>query len=156
MKDIETLKSTLSTLFAEHYFAVLATRACDHLHTTLVAFSTTEDLKSLFICTPRTTRKYTNLMQYPSVSLLVHNSSNQTTDTRQSMAVTITGTATEVAPDRLKSARDIYLTKQPHMSDFTMSSNTAIVEITVNRYDIVTHFQDVTILEIQNNRVVGP
>lgn len=156
MKDIQTLKSTLSQLFAEYYFAVLATRAGDDLHTTLVAFTATQDLKTLFICTPRATRKYANLMQHPSVSLLVHNSSNQTTDIRQSIAVTISGKAGEVSPDRLEASRDIYLANQPHMSDFARAPNTAIIEITVNRYDIVTHFQDVTILEIQNNRVVSP
>jgi hypothetical protein len=93
MKDIHQLKSSLSTLFREQYFAVLATRSGDQLHTTLVAFAATDDLKTLFVCTPRATRKYANLKQNPSVSLLVHNSANMATDIRQAMAVTVSGDA---------------------------------------------------------------
>jgi hypothetical protein len=42
------------------------------------------------------------------------------------------------------------------MSGFANSPNTAIVMVTVNRYDVVAHFQDVTILEIQKDRIVAP
>lgn len=156
MKDIGRLKTSLAALFAEQYFAVLATRLDDRIHTTLVAFAVTDDLKTLFVCTPRATRKYTNLKQNPSVSMLVHNSSNQAMDIRRAMAVTISGTAVEVPEQGLADARQVYLAKQPHMADFAESPNTAIIEITVNRYDVVAHFQDVTILEIQENRIVTP
>ena len=156
MKDIHTLKASLLTLFTEQYFAVLATRTGDQIHTTLVAFAATEDLKTLFLCTPRATRKYTNLSRNPSVSLLVHNSANMATDISQAMAVTIAGSAAEVPDDRLDEARAIYLGKQPHMAAFVNSPNTAIVEVAVRRYDVVVHFQDVTILEIQDDRLVNP
>jgi general stress protein 26 len=156
MKDIRQLKSSLAALFAEQYFAVLATRSGDNIHTTLVAFAVTGDLKTMFLCTPRATRKYANLKQNPSVSLLVHNSSNMATDIGQAIAVTITGTAEEVPADCLEAARTIYLTKQPHMSGFANTPNAALIEVTVGRYDVVAHFQDVTILEIQNDRIVAP
>ena len=154
MKNIRQLKSRLSALFAEQYFAVLATRSGEQIHTTLVAFAATDNLKTLFVCTPRATRKYSNLKQNPSVSLLVHNSSNMATDIRQSIAVTVSGTAEEVPVDRLSAARAVYLAKQPHMSGFANSPNTAIIEVTVTRYDVVAHFQDVTILEIHKDRIV--
>lgn len=156
MKNIRQLKAKLAVLFAEQYFAVLATRTGDGIHTTLVAFAATDDLKTMFVCTPRATRKYANLKQNPSVSLLVHNSSNMATDIRQAIAVTVSGTAEEVPPDRQVAAREVYLAKQPHMSGFATSPNTAIVEVTVGRYDVVAHFQDVTILEIQKDRILDP
>lgn len=156
MKDIRELKTSLATLFAEQYFAVLATRTGDRIHTTLVAFAATDDLKTLFLCTPRATRKYSNLKQNPSVSLLVHNSSNMATDIRQAIAVTVSGDAAEVPEKRLEASRTVYLAKQPHMDRFVRSPNTAIIEVTVQRYDVVAHFQDVTILEIQEDRIVDP
>lgn len=156
MKDIHELKARLTRLFAEQYFAVLATRTGDRIHTTLVAFAATDNLKTIYVCTPRATRKYTNLKQNPSVSLLVHNSSNMATDIRQAMAVTVSGDAAEVPENRLAAAREVYLGKQPHMSAFVRSPNTAIIEVTVMRYDVVAHFQDVTILEIQEDRMTGP
>ena len=156
MKDIHELKTRLARLFAEQYFAVLATRTGDQIHTTLVAFAATDSLKTLYVCTPRATRKYSNLKQNPSVSLLVHNSSNMATDIRQAIAVTVSGDAKEVPESRLAAAQQVYLGKQPHMSAFVRSPNTAIIEVTVTRYDVVAHFQDVTVLEIQENRITGP
>ena len=156
MKDIRQLKSKLFSLFSEQYFAVLATRTADQLHTTLVAFATTDDLKTIYVATPRATRKYTNLQHHPSVSLLVHNSSNMATDIRQAIAVTIAGTAEEVPMDRLAAAQSVYLDKQPYMSGFVNSPNTALIEVTVKRYDVVAHFQDVTLLEIQKDRIMIP
>jgi general stress protein 26 len=156
VKDIGQLKSKLATLFADQYFAVLATRTGDRIHTTLVAFAATDDLKTIFVCTPRATRKYANLKENPSVSLLVHNSSNMATDIRQSIAVTVSGTAEEVPADDLEDARAVYLAKQPHMSGFATAPNTAIIQVTVGRYDVVAHFQDVTILEIHKDRIVDP
>ena len=156
MKDIRQLKARLSSLFSEQFFAVLATRTGEAIHTTLVAFAATGDLKTIFVCTPRATRKYANLKQNPSVSLLVHNSSNMATDIRQAIAVTVSGIAEEVPSERLKAARAVYLAKQPHMSGFATSPNTAVIEVTVGRYDVVAHFQDVTILEIQKDRIVDP
>ena len=121
-----------------------------------MAFAATDDLKTIFVCTPRATRKYANLKENPSVSLLVHNSSNQAMDIRQAMAVTVSGTAVEVPPGELAEARSIYLDKQPHMAGFATAPNTAIIEINVHRYDVVAHFQEVTILEIQTDRIVSP
>ena len=156
MKDIHQIKASLSTLFAEQYFAVLATRSGENIHTTLVAFAAGEDLKTLFVCTPRATRKFANLKQNPSVSLLVHNSSNMATDIRQSIAVTVSGTARETPTERRGAARAVYLAKQPYMAGFATAPNTAIIEVTVGRYDVVAYFQDVTILEIQKDRIVPP
>lgn len=89
MKDIHVLESDLAALFSEQYFAVLATRSGEWIHTTLVAFAATKDLKAIFVCTPRATRKYANLKANPVVSLLVHNSGNLATDIRQDMAVSV-------------------------------------------------------------------
>ena len=155
MKDIIRIKSLLTTLFMDQYFAVLATRSKDQLHTSLVAFAASEDLKKLFLCTPRATRKYSNLTQYSLVSLLVHNSANLAADIGQSVAVTVTGRATEVAGSGLEQARALYLAKNPHMAAFASSPETALIGVDVIRYDVVEHFQNVTILNIHEDRIVA-
>lgn len=155
MKDIGQFKQQLKSLFGEQYFAVLATGTSDQIHTTLVAFAVTDDLKTFFLCTPRTTRKYANLKKNPTVSLMVHNSSNQATDVRQAIAVTVSGVAKEAPAERLATARTVYLARQPHMSDFAHSPNTAIIEVSVSRYDLVAHFQEVTILDIHQDQRVS-
>jgi general stress protein 26 len=156
LKDIATLKADLAALFGQQNFAVLATRSGEKIHTTLVAFAATGDLKTIYVCTPRATRKFTNIKEQPVVSLLVHNSTNQRTDIRQAMAVTVSGMATEIDADQSANARTIYLAKHSHMSDFVDAPNTAMVEIKVSRYDVVAHFQEVSVLEIRNDRIVCP
>ena len=156
MKNITTLKADITALFGQQYFAVLATRSGEHIHTSLVAFAAADNLKSIYLCTPRATRKFNNIKENPVVSLLVHNSTNQTTDIRQAMAVTVSGTAAEVDTDQLAQARGIYLSKQSQMTGFANAPNTAMVEIRVSRYDVVAHFQEVAILDIGKDRIVSP
>lgn len=156
MQDIDDRTEQLRELFAEQFFAVLATRSGDHIHTTLVAFAASEDLRTFFLCTPRATRKYANLKQHPTVSLMVHNSSNQASDTRQAIAVTISGVATEVPTEQLTAARAIYLSRQPHMAEFANSADTAMIEVAVNRYDLVCHFQEVRSVDIRQDGYQSP
>lgn len=155
MKDIIRIKSLLTTLFMDQYFAVLATRSQNFLHTALVAFAASADLKTLFLCTPRATRKYGNLMQYPSVSLLVHDSANLATDIGQSVAVTVTGSASEATGDSLEQARAVYLAKHPNLTVFASSPDTSLIAVDVSRYDVVERFQYVTLLDIHEDRIVA-
>ena len=156
METKERFRKRLVELFHSQKLASLSTQKDGQPYASLVAFVASDDLGQIYFATPTTTRKYTNLKQNPSVSLLVHNSSNMATDIRQAMAVTVSGDAVEVPESRLAAAQKVYLGKQPHMSAFVRSPNTAIIEVTVTRYDVVAHFQDVTVLEIQEDRMTGP
>lgn len=156
MKNIGQLKSVLSDLFTTQNFASFATHRGDGIHSSLVAFVVTDDLKTLFLCTSRATRKYANIKEKPSVSLLIHNSSNAVTDVNQAVAVTVTGTATEVPDERVDLTRAIYLAKHPHYSGFATSPNTAFIEVAVSSYDVVTHFQDVVTVKMNSSRKETP
>lgn len=150
MKSIAKYRSLLKQVFSSQNFASMATLNKDGIHNCLVAFSVSEDLKTFFLCTPRTTRKYANLLENPTVSMLIHNSSNQAADLKNAVAVTVAGKAQEVSKEDRQSARQSFIKKHPYMKDFVMAKNTALITVYVTRYDIVTHFQDVSILDIQN------
>lgn len=156
MMNLGHLKSVLSELFATQYFASFATHSGANIHSSLVAFAATDDLKILYLCTSRATRKYTNVKKNPSVSLLIHNSSNEATDVNQAIAVTVTGTATEVTQERLAPIRALYLARHPHFSNFAASPNTAFIEVRVSSYDVVSHFQEVVTLNMESDRMVTP
>lgn len=156
MKSIAKLRLLLNELFATQNFASMATLQKNGLHNCLVAFSVSEDMKTIYLCTPRTTRKYANLLENPTVSMLIHNSSNQAADLKNAIAVTAAGKAQEVSKEDRKSASQSFLKKHPYMKDFVMAKNTALITVYVTRYDIVTHFQDVSILDIQNPLDVTP
>ena len=154
MNAYPKLKADIAALFNTQYFAVLAIRAGDAVHTSLVAVAAAEDLKTVFLCTPRVSRKYAYLKQHPMVSLLIHNSTNHPTDTEQAIAVTVAGHAHEVPDTERAQAKATYLDRQPHLHAFVEAPGTAMIKITVNRCEVVARFQDVTILDIQNDRIL--
>ncbi|VGO16993.1 hypothetical protein PDESU_05587 [Pontiella desulfatans] len=146
MTTLEERKSSLARLLANQRFAVLSTQTEDGIHSCLVAFSANASLRTLLLCTPKATRKYTNLQGNPNVTLLVHNSSNQGGDITQAMAVSITGSAREVDDADRQASLDLFLSKHPHMAEFARTPSVAMIEVKIKRFDMVTDFQDVAIL----------
>ena len=141
--DAEGTLRDLSRLFAEQRFAALATCGESGAYASLVGFAATDDLKALLFCTPRTTKKFANLLRQPAVALLVDNSANAESDVAQAMAATATGRCVEVPPPEREQALGVYLRKNPCLSDFARSPNCALMRIEVAAYHVVRRFQDV-------------
>mgnify|MGYP006288610655 FL=1 len=149
MEQEYELAAHMAKLFAEQLFAVLSTTGETGPHSSIVSFVSADDLKSLIFSTPRQTRKYRNLTANPSVSLLIDNRSNRIVDLEQVTAVEARGNAEEVDPDKRYIYKELFEEKYPDMSDFIHSPGNALIRIAVKRFDIVRHFQNVTVLEIQ-------
>lgn len=149
MERIPELKARIVRLFASQYFAVLATRSGARLHTSLVAFAVTEDLASIYFSTPRATRKLSNLLANPEVSLLVDDRSNEITDIYRVTGVTVSGRAEELGGEEKSRALALYLEKHPYLEGFARSPNSALVRIRVRTYDVVSSFQNVMVLAIE-------
>ncbi|MBE3137944.1 MAG: pyridoxamine 5'-phosphate oxidase family protein [Thermoplasmata archaeon] len=96
----EQHKEQIHELFTKQRFAVLATQDGKKPYTSLVAFSTTEDLSYLIFATLRRTRKYTNIMKNKTISMLIDNRENLSSDIKQAIAVTIMGTANEIKENK--------------------------------------------------------
>lgn len=143
------LRKDLKDLFGSQRFAVLATLERSHPYLNLVAFAETDDLAAVLFATTRETRKYENILSKSGVALLVDNRSNQETDIRQAIAVTILGTATEVAQADREQLAPLYLGKHPHMKDFLNTHTTALIKIDVETYYVVSRFQNVTVLNLK-------
>ena len=133
----------LSRLFAEQRFGTLATCGENGPYASLVGFAATDDLKAILFCTPRTTKKFANLLREPRVALLVDNSGNAEADVAEAMAATATGHSAEVPPSEREEALGLYLRKHPFLSDFARSPNCALMRMEVAAYHVVRRFQDV-------------
>ncbi|MFZ5451819.1 MAG: pyridoxamine 5'-phosphate oxidase family protein [Thermodesulfobacteriota bacterium] len=133
----------LQDFLASQRFAVLATTENGQPYLSLMAFAATDDLQYLLVATLRKTRKYRNLEADPRVALLVDNRENQPSDTEQSQAVTALGRAEEVAASERNQFLPIYLTKHPHLEEFVSSPVCALIRIKVDRYFLVSNFQEV-------------
>ena len=142
-KDLTKIKRDLKKLLQSQPLAVLATQSRGQPYASLVAFASSEDLKSLYFATTRSTRKFANLSGDSRVAVLVDNRSNKASDFRWAMAATATGRATEVGPGERESVMDRYLSKHPHLKDFVRSPTCALCEIKVQTFFVVTRFQNV-------------
>jgi nitroimidazol reductase NimA-like FMN-containing flavoprotein (pyridoxamine 5'-phosphate oxidase superfamily) len=148
-KDLSKIKRDLGKLLHSQPLAVLATQNQGQPYASLVAFASSDDLKSLYFATTRSTRKYANLSVDSRVAMLVDNRSNKTSDFRWAMAATATGTAEEVDSHERENALDRYLAKHPHLSDFVHSPTCALCKIRVQTFFVVTRFQSVVEVHVR-------
>lgn len=142
-KGLDEIKRDLRRLLESQPLAVLATQQGGQPYASLVAFSSSDDLKKLYFATSRSTRKFAGLSADPRVALLVDNRSNKPSDFRSAMAATATGKAVEVLPAEREIAMNLHLAKHPHLEDFVNSPSCALCEIQVRTFFVVTRFQSV-------------
>jgi len=143
LEDTPEDRQTVADLLASQRSAVLATQGDGQPYCSLMAFAATADLQNFIVVTQRATRKYANLVAQPRVCLLVDNRSNQAADTQEALAVTVMGTAAEVAPAARGRWAQVFLDKHPHLEDFVRSPDGAVVQIRVEKYYLVRRFQEV-------------
>ena len=148
-KNLNKAKKDLKKLLASQPLAVLATQGEGQPYASLVAFVPSDDLKSLYFATTRSTRKYANLAADSRVALLVDNRSNKTSDFRWAMAATATGKAKEMDPAERTTAMDLYLKRHPHLKEFVHSPTCAFCEIRVQTFIVVTRFQNVVEVHVR-------
>ncbi|MDZ7760373.1 MAG: pyridoxamine 5'-phosphate oxidase family protein [Desulfovermiculus sp.] len=131
------------TLLESHYLGVLATSGPQGPHASLVAFASSFDVRTLVLATPMSTRKYANMLSDPRVALLADSRSNQSSDFHAAVAVTAYGQAHVGSTEKDLELMHLYLDKNPHLVDFVHAPSCALVSITVDRYSLVTSFQQV-------------
>jgi nitroimidazol reductase NimA-like FMN-containing flavoprotein (pyridoxamine 5'-phosphate oxidase superfamily) len=143
MKKSEDIQKLLRELFASQNLAVLATHSQQQPYASLVAYVASEDLRNLYFVTPKSTRKFANLMSDGRVAVLINNSTNQSADFHQAIAVTAVGDAEEISgPARERQLTD-YLARHPYLEEFAKSPTCALVRVTVRSYYLVRNFQQV-------------
>ncbi|GBC63434.1 pyridoxamine 5'-phosphate oxidase family protein [Desulfonema ishimotonii] len=148
MKNSLRFENQLRDLFTAQQLAVLATDGGHGPYTSLVAFAATEDLKSLLFATTRATRKFANITGNPRVSMLIDSRSNRVADFRDAIAVTALGEAGVAEGTERERLLPIYLARHPHLRAFANSPSSALLKVRVERYYMVSRFQNVTELEM--------
>lgn len=144
-KDMERLTAEL---LGGQLFGILSTRGTERPHSVIVSFVSANHLKEIIFVTPRQTRKYEDILADGHVSLFVDNRTNTITDLQTLVGVEARGIAAPVEPDGAGVYRQLYLAKYPDMKDFIDSPSSVLMKITVARYEMIRHFQNVTFLEL--------
>ena len=75
--------------------------------------------------------------------MLVDSRTNRESDFHKAEAVTVTGKATEISKGMRNEYLRIYLRKHPELRGFVGSPNCALLRLRVDRYYLVSRFQEV-------------
>ena len=148
MENTEAIHQQIGQLFDSQSLGVLATQRSGQPYSSLIAFCASEDLEKLYFATPKTTRKFKNLVADSRVSILVNSSSNREADFHEAIAVTLVGEAVELDDCDEGPIVKQYLRKHPFLEDFVRSPTTAMVEVTARSYYLVHNFQNVVELHL--------
>jgi nitroimidazol reductase NimA-like FMN-containing flavoprotein (pyridoxamine 5'-phosphate oxidase superfamily) len=112
---------------------VLATATDNNPHCSLMAYVTDDDCREIYMVTSRKSKKFHNLSENPSVSLLIdtreEDSASQNPKTR---ALTIAGVYTQLADENKKTKiRSEMVSKHPAIRDLIKNPNAEILCIKI-------------------------
>ena len=146
---LKQMETQLKELFQHQKLAVLATmNDTAEPYVSLVAFAAVEELGRLLFLTSRSTRKFRNMLSCSRVSMLIDNRTNQASDFDTALAATAIGRVAEQrGPDKADLLR-IFLEKHPELQTFAIEPSSALMEIVVERYILVSRFQEVQQLDL--------
>ena len=142
----------LRKLLGSQRLAVLATHRGGQPHASLVGFAASEDLKRIVFATPKSTRKYANLKADGRVAMLIDSRSHRVSDFKKAAAVTVVGRIREVKRKKGSRFAELFLRKHRHLAEFVASGATALMVVDVERYSVVTSFQDVAEIRMRGTR----
>jgi len=134
--------------------AVLATESAGAPYTSLVSYACRPDMRGVIFITPKSTKKYKNIVKNKQVSLLIDTRTNTEKDYLGAESVTIMGIAKPVRGNTEKAElAEIFLRKHPRLEEFVLSPETALVFVKITRCIHVTRFQRVTIWDAKEGRM---
>lgn len=148
MGDGRSIEDKLKELLFSQRLGVLATQRGEGPYTSLVAFACSEDLRHIAFATPRTTRKFANILSNSRVSFFVDNRSNEASDFREAIGVTASGSVREIRKNRNYGLLKLYLGKHPQLESFLYSRTCGFLCIDVESFYFVERFQNVTEIHV--------
>lgn len=134
----------IRTLFNDQKLGVFISLRKEYPYPTLVAFYATPDLKTIICATSVNTRKYENVMKNSHVSFILDDCKNDPEDFSTSSVITAFGKASLVAEkDGIEELVAQLKKRHPLIVDFFDAPSTRFITMKVDRYQVITRFQDV-------------
>jgi nitroimidazol reductase NimA-like FMN-containing flavoprotein (pyridoxamine 5'-phosphate oxidase superfamily) len=140
----------MKTLVKEKDICVLATVSAGRPHCSLMAYVTDDDCGEIYMVTHRRTKKYENLMENPSVSLLIDTREEHPGSRRpQAEALTISGTFKPInEEDNVIIVRSRLLGRHPHLKEFVDDPEAVIFSIKVASFLLLDGLKDAHFEEV--------
>ncbi|MDY7034043.1 MAG: pyridoxamine 5'-phosphate oxidase family protein [Thermodesulfobacteriota bacterium] len=120
----------MKSLLRKKDMCVLATTSGGKPHCSLMAYAVDENCSEIYMVTHRKTKKYENVLENPSVSLLVDTREQE--DRSKAQALTVEGVFNRVEdPHERKLIIDRLLSMHPHLQEFLHHSDSDILRIKI-------------------------
>ncbi len=146
------LSSRVKRILSEQLYGVLTTvNDAGEPHSSIVAFVSADDTRTLVFVTPRNTRKYRYALDRPRVALFIDDRRDRSEELMQVTGIEARGAVEPLSPESCGLYRELYLAKYPAMREFMDAPGSAIMRIAVERYDVVDRFQHVMVLRPGEN-----
>lgn len=143
MNALDIPDETMIQKLRGHKFGVLATYGGEYPYTSLISVVVADDARHLIFPTDRQTRKYTNLLHEARVSVLLDNRAAVEKEPQTVYALTVLGSAREVAADARPAMQANYLHHHPHLAGFLAQPQTALIQVEIAKIILVEKFQEV-------------
>ena len=141
------IRKEIEALAKEKNICVLATVAGGKPHCSLMAYVTDENCKEIYMVTHKNTAKYENLMENPSVSLLID--TRDISPCSEAKALTVEGTYAAIkSEEKRKNVRANLLIVHPHLAGFINHPKAELLRFKIRSFLLLNglqkaHFQSV-------------
>jgi nitroimidazol reductase NimA-like FMN-containing flavoprotein (pyridoxamine 5'-phosphate oxidase superfamily) len=130
------MRKDIKDLIQSNSVCVLATVSEGNPHCCLMSYSTDIDSREIYMITQRETKKYRNLKENPSVSILID--TRQTDSKSRTKALTITGTFQNSVDENKKSIiLASLLDKNPNLKEFIDDPAAEIIVVQVKAVQLL-------------------
>jgi nitroimidazol reductase NimA-like FMN-containing flavoprotein (pyridoxamine 5'-phosphate oxidase superfamily) len=131
----------MKALAREKNICVLATVGDRKPHCSLMAYVTDENCTEIYMVTHKNTNKYKNLMENPSVSLLID--TREISPRTRAKALTVEGTCAAIEGEKKRQeVQTMLLDVHPHLSEFINHSEAEILCVRIQSFLLLDGLQE--------------
>ncbi|HAE22939.1 MAG TPA: pyridoxamine 5'-phosphate oxidase family protein [Spirochaetaceae bacterium] len=143
------LRTRIKGLLHSQLYGVLSTQGEGGLpHASIIAFASADDLSSLVFATPRNTRKYAYMLARDRVAFFIDDRRARKEEIMDVSGLEAQGRVRELLGREREDYRGIFLARHPDMASFVDAPGSALMRLSIERYDMVDHFQHVLVLSV--------
>jgi nitroimidazol reductase NimA-like FMN-containing flavoprotein (pyridoxamine 5'-phosphate oxidase superfamily) len=137
----------MKDLVKKNDICVLATVSKGEPHCSLMSYLSDEEGCEIYMVSHRETRKYTNLIQNPIVSLLIDTREEERGHERENLkALTAKGEFQSIGDQgKIDTIRARFLKRHPHLTDFLNDPGAEIFSIRLKSFQLLDGVKDIFI-----------
>ena len=123
---------------------VLATVSEGKPHCSLMSYISDEEGQEIYLISHRQTKKYANLMENPTVSLLIDTREKEKGQKRTLINALTVGGEFQTIDDseKIELIRSKFLKRHPHLTDFIKNSDAEIFSIKIKSFQLLDGVKD--------------